>query len=412
MSPPPLLSPFPALRPAPGRADEVIAPPYDVVDADEARRLVAGRPHSFLHISRAEVDLPAGTDPYAPVVYAQARANLDALRSTGVLRQDPSPCFYAYRLDAAGRSQTGLVAGASVAAYVDGRIKKHELTRPAKEDDRVRQIAALDAQTGPAFLVHRAQPQLRRLLAAACETTAPDVDLRDADGVRHRLWVIARAERIAALTAACEDLAALYVADGHHRSAAAARVAAERGDTERAQFLAVAFPDDELQILPYNRVVRDLGGHDCDGLLTQAQKRFDAAASAEPVQPTASTEFGLYCGGGWWRLRLRDDFLPPAGDPVAGLAVSLLHTHLVEPVLGITDPRRDPRIDFVGGSKGVAGLSAPVDAGRMQLALSLPATGIGELLAVADAGAIMPPKSTWFEPKLADGLVSLVLDAE
>lgn len=411
MPQPPLLSPFPALRPAPGRAAEVIAPPYDVVDADEARDLVAGRPHSFLHISRAEVDLPAGTDPYAPAVYEQARANLDTLRSTGVLQQDPCPCFYAYRLDAAGRSQTGLVAGASVAAYMEGRIKKHELTRPAKEDDRVRQIAALDAQTGPAFLVHRAQPELRRLLAQACEAAA-DVDVRDADGVRHRLWVIADTQRIAALTAACEGLDALYVADGHHRSAAAARVAAERGDTERAQFLAVAFPDDELQILPYNRVIRDLAGHDCDWLRAQAQERFAVTPCAEPVQPTASTEFGLYCGGRWCRLRLRDAFLPPAGDPVAGLAVSLLHSHLVEPVLGIEDPRRDPRIDFVGGSKGIAGLTAPVDAGRMQLALSLPATGIDELLAVADAGAIMPPKSTWFEPKLADGLISLVLDAE
>ncbi|MBK1631543.1 hypothetical protein CKO31_12470 [Thiohalocapsa halophila] len=410
MSQPPLLSPFPALRPAPGRAAEVIAPPYDVVDADEARDLVAARPHSFLHISRAEVDLPAGTDPYAAEVYEQARANLDALRSTGVLRRDPSPCFYAYRLDAAGRSQTGLVAGASVAAYMDGRIKKHELTRPAKEDDRVCQIAALDAHTGPAFLVHRAQPELRRLLAQACEAAA-DVDVRDADGVRHRLWVIADTQRIAALTAACEGLDALYVADGHHRSAAAARVAAERGDTERAQFLAVAFPDDELRILPYNRVIRDLAGHDCDGLLARAQERFAVTPCAEPVQPTANTEFGLYCGGGWWRLRLQDALLPPADDPVASLAVSLLHTHLVEPVLGITDPRRDPRIDFVGGSKGVAGLTAPVDAGRMQLALSLPATGIDELLAVADAGAIMPPKSTWFEPKLADGLVSLMLDA-
>jgi uncharacterized protein (DUF1015 family) len=383
-----------------------------VVDADEARRLVADRPHSFLHISRAEVDLPEGTDPYAPAVYQQARANLDALRTAGVLRQDPAPCFYAYRLDTGTGSQTGLVAGASVAAYVSGRIKKHELTRPAKEDDRVRQIAALEAQTGPVFLVHRAEQRLRRLLAEACDGAASEVDVTDADAVRHRLWPIGDAERIAAIAAACDTLPALYVADGHHRSAAAVRVAAERGETAGARFLAVTFPHDELSILPYNRLIRDLGGHDCRWLLEQAAERFDVQATTEPVQPAASTQFGLYCGGRWWRLALRAAHQPPASDAVANLAVTLLHRHLVEPVLGITDPRRDPRIDFVGGSRGVMGLTAPVDQGRMQAALALPATGIDELLAVADAGAIMPPKSTWFEPKLADGLVSLVLDAD
>lgn len=406
----PLLAPFAALRPAPGRAAEVIAPPYDVVDTDEARALVDGRPHSFMHISRAEVDLPAGTDAYAPEVYARARANLDALRDAGVLQQDPAPCFYAYRLDAAGRSQTGLVAGASVAAYLDGRIRKHELTRPAKEDDRVRQIAALDAQTGPVFLVHRSAPRLRALLAGVCASGQPAADVQDGDGVRHRLWVIADVAQIAALTAACDALPALYVADGHHRSAAAARVAAERGETGHARFLAVSFPDDELCILPYNRIVRDLGGHDCPWLLERARERFDVTAAPAPVQPAARDEFGLYCDGRWWRLKLHEALLRQADGPVARLAVSLLHEHLVAPVLGITDPRRDPRIDFVGGSRGLAGLVAPVDTGSAALALALPATGIDELLAVADAGAIMPPKSTWFEPKLADGLVSLVLD--
>ncbi len=405
-----LLSPFRALRPAPDRAAEVIAPPYDVVDAAEARQHVAGRPHSFLHISRAEVDLPDGTDPYAPAVYARARANLDALRAAGVLQQDPTPCFYVYRLDTGSRSQTGLVAGAAVAGYLSGHIKKHELTRPAKEDDRARQIAALGAQTGPVFLIHRAEPRLRALLAQTCDAGPPEVDVHDADGVRHRLWVIAAAEHIAALHAACAALPALYIADGHHRAAAAARVATERGNTDEAQFLAVAFPHDELEILSYNRVVRDLNGHDFDWLLAQAAERFDIAPAGAPVQPRGNHAFGLYCQGRWWHLRLHAALLPPATDPVASLAVSLLHRHLVEAVLGITDPRRDPRVDFVGGSRGMAGLTAPVDAGRMQLALALPATGIDELLAVADAGAIMPPKSTWFEPKLADGLVSLVLD--
>ncbi|MCG6942746.1 MAG: DUF1015 family protein [Thiohalocapsa sp.] len=405
-----LIQPFSGLRPAPGRAAEVIAPPYDVVDAEEARRRVAGRPHSFLHISRAEVDLPAGTDPYDPQVYARARASLDAMRAAGVLCLDPAPHYYAYRLDLGGRQQTGLVAGASVAAYAAGRIKKHELTRPAKEDDRVRQIDALDAQTGPVFLVHRATAAMRDLLAQTCDAAAPDVDVTAPDGVRHRLWVIAAPEAIAALTEAGAALPALYIADGHHRAAAAARVATERGTAGHGRFLAVLFAHDELDILPYHRVVQDLNGLDRDALLIRIGERFDVQPADAPVQPTARTEFGLYCDGRWWRLRLRDAFLPTATDPVSRLAVSLVHEHLVAPVLGITDPRRDARIDFVGGSRGLDGLMAPVDAGRMRLALSLPPTGIEELFAVADAGAIMPPKSTWFEPKLADGLVSLLLD--
>jgi uncharacterized protein (DUF1015 family) len=327
-----------------------------------------------------------------------------------VLCRDDAPCYYAYRQEVAGRRQTGLVAGASVAAYVSGRIKKHELTRPAKEDDRVRQIAALDAQTGPVFLVNRADAALRELLAAACDAAAPEVDVTATDGVRHQLWVIADAARVQALTALGAKLPALYVADGHHRSAAAVRVAEARGDAASAAFLAVIFPHDELTILPYHRLVADLGGLDLDALLARAGERFAVTPSAAPVQPAASTQFGLYSDGRWWQLRLREQRLPADDDPVAKLAVTLLHTHLIEPLLGITDPRRDPRIDFVGGSRGLAGLMAPVDAGRMALALALPATGIDELLAVADAAAIMPPKSTWFEPKLADGLVSLLLD--
>ena len=406
----PMIQPFPGLRPAPGRAAEVIAPPYDVVDAEEARRLVRGRPHSFLHISRAEVDLPQGTDAYAPQVYARARANLDALREQGVLQQDPAPRYYAYRLERDGRAQTGLVAGASVIAYNAGRIKKHELTRPAKEDDRVRQIDALDAQTGPVFLAHRADPKLRELLARACNEASPDIDVTAGDGVRHRLWVIAESPALDALSAAVEALPALYIADGHHRAAAAARVAEARGNAAQGRFLAVLFPHDELDILPYHRVIQDLNGLDLDAFLARVEQRFEVQPTPAPVRPDASTQFGLYCEGRWWRLALRAAFLPASTDPVDHLAVSLLHAHLVEPILGIDDPRRDPRIDFVGGSRGLAGLMAPVDAGRMRLALSLPPTGIDELFAVADAGAIMPPKSTWFEPKLADGLVSLVLD--
>jgi uncharacterized protein (DUF1015 family) len=404
-----LLRPFAGLRPAPGRAADVIAPPYDVVDTAEAAHLVSGRPHSFLHISRAEVDLRDGIDPYDAQVYRQARANLDRLREEGVLRPDPAPCYYVYRLERGGRCQTGLVAGASVAAYQTGRIKKHELTRPAKEDDRVRHIDALNAQTGPVFLAHRASPTLRELLGRICAAATPEIDVEAADGVRHRLWVVARAHDLAALTAAADALPALYIADGHHRAAAAARVAAERGNARQGRFLAVSFPHDELDILPYNRVIRDLAGLDCSGILEGVEARFFIESGVAPVQPLNGTHFGLYCDGRWSRLRLRERYHPDGTDPVAQLAVSLLHEHLVAPVLGITDARRDSRIDFVGGSRGLEGLMAAADAAPQGIALSLAPTAIEDLFAVADAGAIMPPKSTWFEPKLADGLVSLVL---
>ncbi len=410
MTHPFLIQPFRGLRPAPGQAAEVAAPPYDVVDAEEARRLIADRPNSFLRISRAEVELPAGTDPYDPSVYARARANLERIIDDGVLHRDASPHFYVYRLDTSTRSQTGLVASASVTAYTDGRIKKHELTRPTKEDDRVRQIDALDAQTGPVFLVHRASERLRTLLAEASQGRAPDIDIQDTQGVRHRLWPVSAPDQVQAIADAGNRLSALYVADGHHRSAAAVRVAARRGLDERAGFLAVIFPQDELVILPYHRLILDLGELDTGALLARAGEAFHVQRAEGPLQPTSRGCFGLYDGRDWWRLDLHEDRLPTRSDPVERLAVSLLHRHLVAPILGITDARRDSRIDFVGGSRGLDGLAAPVDAGRARIAISVPATSIDELLAVADADAIMPPKSTWFEPKLADGLVSLVLD--
>jgi uncharacterized protein (DUF1015 family) len=411
-----LIKPFAGLRPAPGRAAEVAAPPYDVMNATEARRMVEGRPWSFLHISRPEVDLPSTVDPFDDAVYAKARANLQQMLAEGVLLRDPKPCYYVYRLIMGGHCQTGLVAAASVAAYDAGRIRKHEFTRPVKEDDRVRQIDALDAQTGPVFLVYRATPTIDDLLAAACAQTA-QVDVTAADGVRHQIWVIADDATGAQLGAAFDALEALYVADGHHRSAAASRIAAQRRasdpgagpDAAHQYFLSVIFPHDQMQILPYNRVLRDLHGLDGDTFLRRVGVAFRITPSDAPIQPASPAEFGMYLDGRWYRLNL-DPQRIPYDDPVGRLDVSLLQSNLIEPILGIVDPRRDERIDFVGGIRGLDGLTARVDSGDMRIAFSLFATRMDDLMAVADAGEVMPPKSTWFEPKLADGLVSHVLE--
>lgn len=412
----PLIKPFAGLRPAPGRAAEVAAPPYDVMNADEASAMVAGRPWSFLHISRPEVDLPRGTDPYAPEVYAKARENLEQMLAAGVLERDPTPCYYVYRLTMGQHVQTGLVAAASVAAYDADRIKKHEFTRPVKEDDRVRQIDALDAQTGPVFLVYRATPSIDDILNAVSKQT-PVVDIRAEGQVRHEIWVVADEDLIRLLSAAFEALPALYVADGHHRSAAASRVAATRkaahaghgGKESYNYFLAVVFPHNQMQIMAYNRLVKDLHGLNKEEFLSRVAVSFRIEPSAAPVKPAKPCEFGMYLDGAWYRLTL-DEQRIPWDDPVGRLDVSLLQDNLIEPMLGIVDPRRDERINFVGGIRGLEGLARPVDEGHYRVAFSLFPTRMTELMAVADAGEVMPPKSTWFEPKLADGLVSHVLD--
>ncbi|MGB5834610.1 MAG: DUF1015 family protein [Thiohalocapsa sp.] len=408
-----LIKPFAGLRPAPGLAAEVAAPPYDVMNAAEARQMVDGRPWSFLHISRPEIDLPDDVDPFDARVYAKARENLQRMRDEGILIRDPGPRYYLYRLTMREHSQTGLVAATSIAAYDDDRIKKHEFTRPIKEDDRVRQIDALDAQTGPVFLVYRANLEIDGLAKRATETI-PQVDITGTDAVRHQIWVIDDAAVIDRLTRAFDALDALYVADGHHRSAAASRVAATRRaadpDPEAAHqyFLSVVFPHDQMRILPYNRVIRDLNGLDDGSFLERVAAAFLIEPSDRPVQPACPAEFGMYLDGRWYLLTL-DPQRIPRNDPVARLDVSLLQDNLIAPILGIGDPRRDERIDFVGGIRGLTGLASRVDAGDMRVAFSLRATGMDDLMRVADAGAIMPPKSTWFEPKLADGLVSHML---
>lgn len=410
----PLIQPFAGLRPAPEQAAAVLAPPYDVVTTAAARAIVAAHPLSFLRISRAEVDLPADTDPYSPAVYRQARNTFDQWRAQGLLRVDPQPCYYLYRLTQDGHSQTGLVAATAIAAYEAQRIKKHELTRPDKEDDRVRHIEALAAQTGPALLVHRDHPRIAELLGAA-QRAAPAVDCVAADGVRHELWVIDDAGLLADMTAAYETLAALYIADGHHRTAAAARVAAARRaagvmNSAAERFLAVIFPQSETRIFAYHRVVRDLGAWTPAAFLQALRTRFTVTPSPVPYMPEQRGCFGLYLDGAWYQLALDAALLAAvAADPQARLDVSLVQEHLLAPLLGITDPRRDPRIDFVGGSRGLTELSERLARGDVRLALTLYPTAMADLLAIADAGAIMPPKSTWFAPKLADGLVSYLL---
>ncbi len=412
----PLIKPFTGLRPAPGRESDVAAPPYDVMSAGEARQMVQGRPYSFLHISRPEVDLPGDTDPYAPAVYAKARENLDRMIAERVLVRDAAPYYYVYRLTMGKHLQTGLVAAASVAAYDEERIKKHELTRPVKEDDRVRQIDALNAQTGPVFLVYKSTAVIDDTLAAVSAGEA-DVDIRADDGVRHELWVVDGGETIHRLSSAFEQLAGLYVADGHHRSAAASRVAAARkaanpnhtGEESYNYFLTVIFPHNQMQILDYNRVVKDLHGLDVSAFMSRVGVPFKVEPSPEPVRPARHSELGMYLDGAWFRLTL-DSHRIPRDDPVGRLDVSLLQDNIIEPMLGIVDPRRDDRIRFVGGIRGLDWLARQVDEGRMKVAFSLHPTRMEDLIAVADAGEVMPPKSTWFEPKLADGLVSHVLD--
>jgi len=405
-----LIQPFAALRPAAGRANDVVAPPYDVLSTDEARERASGRPWSFLHISKPEIDLPAATNPYAPEVYAKGAENLQAMIQAGVLVRDPAPCYYVYRIVMGSHSQTGIVAAASVADYDANRIRKHEFTRPDKEDDRVRQIDALDAQTGPVLLAYPAAPAVDALLAAA-SSGAPDSDA-ELDGVRHTLWVIRDPAILARITAAFNAMPALYIADGHHRSASASRIAAARraanpghtGAEPYNFFLSVIFPAHEMRILDYNRVVADLNGLSAQAFLERVGAAFSVESATRAVKPERPGSFGLYLAGRWYRLTIRPDLIPT--DPVGRLDVSLLQNNLIAPLLGITDPRRDKRIDFVGGIRGLAELEKRVDRGEMALALALHPTRMEDLMAVADAGEVMPPKSTWFEPKLADGLAS------
>jgi uncharacterized protein (DUF1015 family) len=380
-----------------------------VLSSAEARERANGKPWSFLHISKPEIDLDPAIDPYDKAVYAKARDNLDHMIKSGALIRDANPCYYVYRLTWNGRVQTGLAGVASVADYATNRIRKHELTTPVKEDDRVRQIDAVNAQTGPVMMAYPTAPEIDAMLAKASAGT-PDVDVTANDGVRHQMWVVSDDATVAALTRAFDALPAIYIADGHHRSAAAERVAKGRsGSGSHSNFLSVVFPHHQMTILDYNRVIRDLNGHTPDQLLSELKTHFAVEASDQPVRPASSGEFGMYLAGRWYRLTLKPELIPTS-DPIGRLPITLLAHNVIEPILGITDPRTDKRIDFVGGGRGLGELEKRVNSGEMAVAFALYPTQMDDLMAVADADKIMPPKSTWFEPKLADGMVNHVLD--
>ena len=396
------IKPFAALRPRPNLAARLCELPYDVMSSDEARKLAADNPLSFLRVSKPEIDLPRGTDLYAPRVYAKGREHFDRLIRDGVLRPDAQPGFYLYRQIMGPHQQVGLVAAASCQDYLEGVIKKHELTRVDKEDDRVRHIEALNAQTGPAFLTYRAVPALDRLVAKLV-AEPPAVDFTAPDGVRHTSWAIAAPAVLAQIEAAFAAIPCLYIADGHHRSAAAARVFQKRrGAGHSGTFLAVIFPHNQMQILPYHRVLKDLQGLTPEGLLARLEKVFEIRPGG-PAQPAQPHQVGFYLGRQWRTLTFRAA-CTRTQDPMEGLDVSLLQKLVLEPIFDIADPRTSKRINFVGGIRGTGELEKLVNSREYACAFAMFPTRIEDLMAIADAGGIMPPKSTWFEPKLRDGM--------
>jgi uncharacterized protein (DUF1015 family) len=396
------IKPFSALRPQPELASRICELPYDVMSSEEARQMAAGNPLSFLHVSKPEIDLPPGTDLYDSSVYAKGKENFEKLIRDGALRQDSQPAFYLYRQVMGQHSQVGLVAAASCEEYLSGIIKKHELTRPDKEDDRVRHIETLNSQTGPVFLTYRAVAALDALFAKKVSET-PDVDFTGKDGVRHTSWAINDAPTIAAIEKEFDAIPFLYIADGHHRSAAAGRVFQSRkGSGHSGRFLTVIFPHNQMQILPYNRVLKDLNGLSPEALLQKLDAVF-IISEAGSAKPTRKHELGFYLGGKWRTLHFRPQFAATT-DPIEKLDVTLLQKYVLAPLFGIDDPRTSKRINFVGGIRGTAELEKLVSSGEYACAFSMFPTSIEDLMTIADAGGIMPPKSTWFEPKLRDAM--------
>jgi len=397
-----ILKPFAALRPKPELAAHICELPYDVMSSDEARAMAEGNQLSFLHISKPEIDLPAGTDIYSSEVYAKGKENFQKLISQGALKQDDKPNFYLYRQIMGGYTQVGLVAAASCEEYLKNIIKKHELTRPDKEDDRVRHIEALNSQTGPVFLTYRAVAAFDEFIAKKISET-PAVDFTGKDGVRHTSWMISSAEEIQFVEAQFAQIPFLYIADGHHRSAAAARVFQSRnGVGHSGEFLTVIFPHNQMQILPYNRVLKDLNGLTSQELIKKLEETFNIVRMGMP-NPTHKHELGLYIDKRWLTLTFKAK-LTNISDPIEKLDVTLLQKNVLAPIFGIDDPRTSKRINFVGGIRGTVELERLVNSGEYACAFSMFPTSIEDLMSIADAGGIMPPKSTWFEPKLRDAM--------
>ncbi len=411
------IKPFKGLRPKRDLAEKVASPPYDVLNSEEARVMAKDNPYSFLHINKPEIDLPPDTDPYSKDVYRKGADNLRRFKSDGIFITDEKPCFYIYRQIMGNHSQYGLVAGASVEEYQKNIIKKHELTRAAKEEDRVNHVNHLNAQTGPVFLTYKAVPEIDRLIDRIAAGDA-EYDFTADDGIRHTLWVVEDNDNIGQLQALFAKIDYLYVADGHHRSAAAARVYEMRkknnpnhtGDESYNFFLTVIFPDKQMHIMDYNRVVRDLNGLSEETFINTVKERFQIEEIHGSVsKPDAKHTFVMYLDNQWFKLAAKAGTFDEA-DPVGRLDVSILMNNLLQPILGIGDPRKDDRIDFVGGIRGLEELKKRVDSGEMKVAFGLFPTSIEDLMAIADANETMPPKSTWFEPKLRSGLVIHELD--
>lgn len=415
-----IFKPFRAVRPAAAFADKVAALPYDVMNSDEARKMAFGNPYSFLHVDKAEIDLPKSVDIYDEKVYLKAKENLGKLISADVLQADEKPCLYIYQQVFEGRTQTGLVGCASVDDYLQSVIKKHEFTRADKEADRIRHVDTLDANTGPIFLTYRGQAEITSLLEQwkAAHTAVYDFTSGE---VRQTVWVMDDDAVIAQLTTLFGEIPALYIADGHHRAASAVKVAQKRraehpdydGSEEFNFFLSVLFPAEELAIMDYNRLILDLNGYSAEKFLERIAADFTVEkAPTAPYRPTQNHTFGLYLDKMWYRLAVKPDSVDES-DPVKRLDVSILQEKLIAPVLGIDDPRTDKRIDFVGGIRGLSELERRVDSGEAKAAFSMFPTSTEELMSIADAGQVMPPKSTWFEPKLLSGLfIHFLSDAQ
>ncbi len=412
-----VVRPFKGLRPVKDKAEKVASPPYDVISSSEAREMAKDNPYSFLHVVKPEIDLPEGIDLYDERVYQKGKENLERLKNEGVLIKEEKPVFYLYEQRMGDHYQVGLVCVASVDEYEKGIIKKHENTRIEKELDRTKHIETLNAQAGPVFLTYKNQEEIDSFIKEILSKVSPEYDF-EVDGVRHTFYVINNDEWINKIVEMFKKIDYLYVADGHHRSAAALRVRNNRreknpnhtGDEEYNYFLVVIFPHNQMYIMDYNRVVKDLNGRDKEKFMEEIKEKFEIEeAPFSPYKPESKHTFGMYLDGKWYKLKAKEGTYPE-NDPVESLDVAVLQNNLLNPILGIENPRKDKRIDFVGGIRGLNYLEELVNSGKWAVAFSMYPTSIEDLMAVADAGKVMPPKSTWFEPKLRSGMVVHELD--
>lgn len=400
------IKPFNALRPKPELAQQVASRPYDVLNSEEARVEAKGNPYSFLHVTKSEIDLPTDIDTHSKVVYEKAKENLQQLISTGVLIKETRPCYYIYQLIMNGRSQTGLVCVSSVQDYFDDVIKKHEFTRPEKEKDRIDHMQTIEAQTGNVFMAYRDVAAVNNIISEWKASNKPVYDFTADDGIQHSIWIVDDDTTVNNITGLFKkDVPFTYIADGHHRAASAAKVSKALPQSAEAKyFLTTIFPASELAILDYNRLVKNINGLTPEDLFSQLQDDFFITLSSEPVKPTQLHEFGMYIDKQWYILGSRKGTY--TNDPIGVLDVTILSNNILDKLFDIKDQRTDKRIDFVGGIRGLKELEKRVDSGEMKVAFSLYPVTIEQLFSIADSGNVMPPKSTWFEPKLRDGLLT------